>query len=114
MSFYFFKILFVCVCSLPFSWETILVNSLPLGWMQPKCRNVLWLTENVKGKPKPCHIGCNLMLKLILFTVQQLLSLLAEAVPLGNLSCNWDNLLVWVQRLSLFVLTVSDAILNRV
>lgn len=45
------------------------------------------------------------MLKLILFTVQQLLSLLAEAVPLGNLSCIWDNLLVWVQRLSLFVLT---------
>lgn len=46
------------------------------------------------------------MLKLILFTVQQLLSLLAEAVPLGNLSCNWDNLLVWVQRLSLLVLTI--------
>lgn len=47
------------------------------------------------------------MLKLILFTVQQLLSLLAEAIPLGNLSCNWDNLLVWVQRLSLFVLTLT-------
>lgn len=53
------------------------------------------------------------MLKLILFTVQQLLSLLAEAVPLGNLSCNWDNLLVWVQRLSLFVLTVLMLSLTR-
>lgn len=47
------KCLFVCVCALPFSWETILVNSLPLGGMKPKHRNVLWLTENVKGKQKP-------------------------------------------------------------
>lgn len=45
--------LFVWVCALPFSWETILVNSLPLDGMKPKHRNVLWLTENVKGKQNP-------------------------------------------------------------
>lgn len=47
---FFFKEKSVCVCALPFSWETILVNSLPLGGMKPKHRNVLWLRENVKGK----------------------------------------------------------------
>lgn len=41
------------VCALPFSWETILVNSLPLDGMKPKHRNVLWLKENVKGKQNP-------------------------------------------------------------
>lgn len=47
------KCLFVCVSALPFSWEAILVNSLPLDGMKPKHRNVLWLTQNLKGKQNP-------------------------------------------------------------
>lgn len=75
------EISILCVCVLPFSWEVILVNSLPIAAMKPKCKNVLWLTESK-----------------------------------GNLSCSWDNLLLWVHSAKIVIVCPdhSDAILNRV
>jgi len=38
------------LCALLFFWEIIPVNSLPLDGVKYKCKNVLWLTEEVKEK----------------------------------------------------------------